>query len=244
MVVFPIYKYRVLIALEKSIIAHIAIWELCAGSVIEMDTQSDRSLRYDEIGERLLDAAAAVFAEQGYEGVRVADVAERAGVSTGAIYNRFAGKSEMLMSALKHRRRATLMSVGDTQNHGLLESLGSELVDEGDFSTLVFEAFAASRRDSRIAEILQDDIEQDLKNLTAWFEQAKDRSQVASGFSSESAALFCESLAVGIRTLAAVGVEMPQKQEWSNLISFLLQKIAGTDAEEIATVPATTAGLR
>ena len=37
----------------------------------------------------LIDAAAEVFAERGYDGAGVAEIARRAGVTTGAIYSRY-----------------------------------------------------------------------------------------------------------------------------------------------------------
>lgn len=47
----------------------------------------------------LLDAAAASFAEHGYNGATIADVAERAGVTTGAICRHFDGKEDLLAEA-------------------------------------------------------------------------------------------------------------------------------------------------
>src|SRR4051795_1681918 len=55
----------------------------------------------DEIGLRLLDAAAEVFAERGFEGAGVAEIARRAGFTTGAIYSRFAGKADLLAEAIR-----------------------------------------------------------------------------------------------------------------------------------------------
>ena len=49
---------------------------------------------------RLLDAAAAVFAEKGYDGAGVQEIARRAGLTTGAIYGRFSGKAELLREAI------------------------------------------------------------------------------------------------------------------------------------------------
>ena len=48
-----------------------------------------------EVRERLLAAAAAVFAEQGFERARLADVAERAGTSSSNIYKYFADKEAL-----------------------------------------------------------------------------------------------------------------------------------------------------
>ena len=40
------------------------------------------------------------FAERGYAGARVAEIAKRAGVTTGAIYSRYRGKAELLSEAI------------------------------------------------------------------------------------------------------------------------------------------------
>jgi TetR/AcrR family transcriptional repressor of mexJK operon len=45
--------------------------------------------------EQILRGAAAVFAEDGYEGASMSRIAARAGVSKGTLYNYFAGKAEM-----------------------------------------------------------------------------------------------------------------------------------------------------
>jgi len=46
----------------------------------------------------LLDAARAVFAEQGFSGASIADVVERAGSSVGSLYHHFGGKSELFLA--------------------------------------------------------------------------------------------------------------------------------------------------
>jgi AcrR family transcriptional regulator len=54
----------------------------------------------DSTRQRLLDAATEVFLEKGYDGTRVAEVARRAGLTTGAIYGNFDSKAELLTAAL------------------------------------------------------------------------------------------------------------------------------------------------
>jgi AcrR family transcriptional regulator len=57
----------------------------------------DAGLRgLDELGEALIGSAAEVFADQGYDSATVAEISRRAGVTTGAIYNRFSGKAGLL----------------------------------------------------------------------------------------------------------------------------------------------------
>src|SRR5438132_8164486 len=50
---------------------------------------------------RLLEAAVEVFAEDGYEGARVQEIARRAGLTTGAIYAQFRNKAELLQEAIE-----------------------------------------------------------------------------------------------------------------------------------------------
>ena len=53
--------------------------------------------------ERLLDAAARVFAQKGYSGTRILDVVAEAGLSTGAVYGRFSSKNDLLREAVSSR---------------------------------------------------------------------------------------------------------------------------------------------
>jgi len=53
--------------------------------------------------ERLLDAAAQVFARRGFGGASVDEIAETAGYSTGALYSNFGGKDELFLELLASR---------------------------------------------------------------------------------------------------------------------------------------------
>jgi AcrR family transcriptional regulator len=53
----------------------------------------------------LLEAAAKVFAHNGYAGASVDDVAEAAGFSTGALYSNFSGKEDLFIALFTERNR-------------------------------------------------------------------------------------------------------------------------------------------
>ena len=57
-------------------------------------------MEVDSTRQRLLDAATEVYLEKGYEGTRVAEIARRAGLTTGAIYGNFESKADLLTAAL------------------------------------------------------------------------------------------------------------------------------------------------
>jgi AcrR family transcriptional regulator len=55
----------------------------------------------DETGTALVDAALAVYLERGWQGASLAEIAGRAGLTTGAIYSRFSGKNELFAAVLE-----------------------------------------------------------------------------------------------------------------------------------------------
>jgi TetR/AcrR family transcriptional repressor of mexJK operon len=88
---------------------------------------SETELLSPEKQEQILRGAAAVFAENGYEGASMSRIAARAGVSKGTLYNYFGGKAEMFaawMSLECERNLAHVFDAGAT---------------EGDFETVLRE---------------------------------------------------------------------------------------------------------
>lgn len=57
-----------------------------------------------KLRERLIAAATAVFADNGYSGATLDGIAARAGVTKGGLYFHFAGKEELFFAALDHWR--------------------------------------------------------------------------------------------------------------------------------------------
>ena len=54
---------------------------------------------------RLIDAAAEVFCEEGFLQSSLADVADRAGYTIGAVYSNFASKDDLLFAVMRDRLR-------------------------------------------------------------------------------------------------------------------------------------------
>ncbi|ATB30938.1 TetR/AcrR family transcriptional regulator [Melittangium boletus] len=75
-------------------------------------TKTLRERLREETEQTLLEAGEQVFAEQGVLGTRIEDIAKRAGVAVGTIYNYFDDREELL-AALMDRRRAELVKTLD-----------------------------------------------------------------------------------------------------------------------------------
>lgn len=61
--------------------------------------------RDEHLRERLLDAATAAFAQNGYAGASLDAIAAGAGVTKGGVYFHFAGKEELFFAVLDHWQR-------------------------------------------------------------------------------------------------------------------------------------------
>lgn len=88
-----------------------------------------------DLDVQILESAAALLAELGYDGMSIEAVAARAGVGKATIYRRWAGKAELVLSAV----RAKGFPVDDTPDTGtvrgdllaVLGNLQQRLDDEG-----------------------------------------------------------------------------------------------------------------
>jgi AcrR family transcriptional regulator len=65
---------------------------------------------------RLLDAAAEVFAEKGFGGAAVDEIAERAGYTRGAFYSNFADKDDLFLTLFDQRLSEGIADVGRIVN--------------------------------------------------------------------------------------------------------------------------------
>lgn len=80
-----------------------------------------RERRKQQTRERIIAAAAASFAEQGFDGTTFDHIAERADVARATVFNYFSDKQELLSAYLGHRRewlRALLEDQAAKEQHG------------------------------------------------------------------------------------------------------------------------------
>ena len=69
-------------------------------------TRLTPAMRREQTRQLLLDAAAAVFAARGYHDASLAEIADTAGYTTGAIYSNFGSKEDLFLAVVEQRRAA------------------------------------------------------------------------------------------------------------------------------------------
>jgi TetR/AcrR family transcriptional repressor of uid operon len=180
----------------------------------------------DETRERLLDAAAEVFAERGYERAGVAEIARRAGLTTGAIYSRYAGKAELLLDAIDQRTHDEIRRLlgGDrpaARGTAVLEALGAHLVDPtpDPGQALLFEAFVAARRDPQVAAMLRRRIEDQDARLAKLVEEGKADGSIDPGLATDAVVQFSHAVGLGFLLYRTIERELPSQEDWNVVIT-------------------------
>lgn len=181
--------------------------------------------------QQLLDAAIEVFTERGFDKAGVAEIARRAGVTTGAIYSRWAGKREMLVDAvdvvmshhLLHLLGGSALSAPD-----VLASLGADLVvNEHDSSrALMLEAFVIARRDAEFGAMLDRRLDDEEGRLHTIVASGQTDGFIDPDLSVEAIVALCQAVGLGFAMRRVVNRPQPPADEWNTLIERLITAAA------------------
>ena len=190
----------------------------------------------------LIDAAVEVFAERGYDGAGVAEIARRAGVTTGAIYSRYSGKSELLLEAInrsfaRHIGEILAMAIEDSNNLKYKSGFGP-LGLIGDMTekvsttheALFLEAVVASSRDEKIATMINKRIENGAVFISKRIDALKANGRVSSQFDTDALKTYIIAMSLGFSILRAVNYKMPAKDDWQQVIKLTqdgIRNVAG-----------------
>jgi AcrR family transcriptional regulator len=147
---------------------------------------------------KLIDAAAALFAMQGYEAVSMRDIARVVGVTQASLYYHFRDKAELIQSALTHvfelRGRdlhAELAEHPDDQLEAFARWFAGTLLTDTIFSRLLYRELLDGTKE-RISQLSQTVLQLPFHSIT--------QAVVASGRSDEEAkaiALSCVGFILG-----------------------------------------------
>jgi AcrR family transcriptional regulator len=197
-------------------------------------------VRDDPIREKLIAAAAKVFAEKGYDRAGVAEIARRAGYTTGAIYGRFTGKAELLLAAIELRSNSELDQLFNEHRFegkvtDILTTVGSHLVSdvEDENGALLLEAFVAARRDPEVRQLLQESLDLRGDRLADLVAEAQLTGAIDPALDAEAVVRFCHAVGFGFLLFRAVDLTLPKEAPWEALIARLVDAL-----ESNTTTPA------
>lgn len=190
----------------------------------------------DRLGARLLEAAAAEFAERGYAGARVAGIARRADVTTGAIYSRYRGKADLLAAALSEATEDEFEALfADERFEGRLEDIlliaGSHLIDRPDGESpttpgMLLESFTASRHEPEVKLIIQRGMAERNRRLTEIVNAAKAQGGIDPELATDAIITFYNAVGLGFLLLEVTDAPLPAAADWERLIARLVAAVA------------------
>lgn len=175
----------------------------------------------DAIRDRLLGAAARVFARNGYEGTRILDIVREAGLSTGAVYGRFRSKNDLLRAAIVEQAGdvAHLDEPGTTRVADLIARMGRATTGElSDREAVRLEAFVASRREPEIAQAIAEASSALRMSMQPLVEAAALDGTVAGDIDPEAVVFFVRTVGLGLLLQRAAGLPAPDSNAWSTLV--------------------------
>jgi AcrR family transcriptional regulator len=118
----------------------------------------------DEVRDRIVDAAAKVFAAEGFAGATIDAIGQAAGFTKGAVYSNFESKDELFLALLdrefevRGEQIATVLdsSDGDTglAATALSRSVLDSVADHSDYYVLLVEYWLRAQRDPQLRERL------------------------------------------------------------------------------------------
>lgn len=225
-----------------------AVHPLSAAHRVDVDDIEAADAPADDTTSRLVRAAAEVFAEKGYDGAGVAEIARRAGLTTGAIYSRFSGKAELLAEAIRaftSDEFDQLFAQHRFQGRAtdLLSVVGSHLITRQATAgqAILLEAFVAARRHPEVNELLSAHLADRAGRLAAMVEESKANGLVDPSVDTGAVVHLAHSVGLGFLLFEAVGVEHPSPEAWQDLVDRVITSVAGTapQADPATTSPST-----
>lgn len=183
-----------------------------------------------DIEGRLLDAATDVFAERGYDRAGVAEIARRAGVTTGAIYSRYRGKAELLVEALDRHMAAHLEAVIASGELGtatdILATLGAHILEADKHhlasGALLLEATVAARREPELASMLERRLADERMRVAKVVDQAKAEGLFDPALDVDAVVTFIQSIGLGFVFFRTIGTPMPEPSDWQMIVDRLI----------------------
>jgi AcrR family transcriptional regulator len=182
----------------------------------------------------LLRTAAAVFAQHGYEGASVEEIAERAGYSHGAVYSNFAGKADLFLAVFEdymaERARELAATQEELADDAPLEQRARALADQWmerfasdrESFLLHLEFLAASRREPELAKRFGSRSAALRETIAAFIAHHQEKEGVEAPLPPSELALILRALGIGLAIEALVSPDAVRDDLYGDFVELLV----------------------
>lgn len=192
----------------------------------------------DVLRQRLLQAAAAVFARQGYDGTKIMDIVRESGLSTGAVYGRFRSKNDLLREAIVTRSgtAARVGADGVERVADLITAVATHTdAPLSDAEALRLEAYVTSRREPEVAAALAESYDVFRRRLAPLVAEAQVDGTVGDDVDADAVLFLVRILNLGLLLHRGSGLPGPDDDAWQPLVARLVASFGA----EAAPTPTT-----
>ena len=188
--------------------------------------QRDRSksVSVEPTRERILSAAAQLFAAHGFASASMPAIAERSGITAGAIYRHFKSKAELLLEVVKRALEALPLSFERSRgadDAALLPEFAARLTDPALtlLRQLSVEVHAAARRDPEVRQLLATYNETALRKIRALLEVERQASPRAAQWAPEFTARALMVFLMGLNHLDTLHPQLVGDRAWREFVA-------------------------
>ena len=174
-----------------------------------------------------------MFAEYGFEAARVAEIARRAGLTTGAIYARWLGKRDLIVDAVRYvvpQCMQPSVAVAEMPAHETLAALGSEILSTQNarISDVTLEALVSARRDDSFRAAVSQAMQEEAAKLSTIVSRGKAEGSVDPELSTQAIVALYQALGLGMHLVMSWESEVGHvpAAEWDALIGRLVAALS------------------
>lgn len=197
----------------------------------------------------LLTTAASVFAERGYQGASVEEIAERAGYSHGAVYSNFAGKEDLFLAVFEEYMAERARELATTQagldEDAPLETRARALADQWmerfsadrDSFLLHLEFLGQAGREPGMAERFGTRSAALRETVAAYIARFQEEEGTVAPLPPGDLAMVLRALGIGLAVEALVSPEAVRKGLYGDFVELLVTMLReqGSGAKEQAS---------
>lgn len=194
-----------------------------------------RRIPREETRTRIVEAAARVFAQRGYEAATLDEVAAQAGFSKGAVYSNFANKEELFLTLMRERIHQRIDAVGAaTAQPGSIEEqtarAGAELTgllaQQPDWHRLFIEFWGRAVRDETLRLELVEQRRPMRATIAAFLEDLSTRYGAKLPAAADDLAVIILALSNGIAIEQLADPETVDTKLYATALNLLLGAVA------------------
>ena len=197
-----------------------------------------RSPAPDSTRSRLIEAAAELFAERGYERTSIQDIARAAGLTTGAIYSNFRSKRDVLLAAIAEPAEAMGAVVGQARREGLsalqVIRIGAHRLVSGrgrrDRPILV-NAMVLASRDPIVGQKLRKGLAKTFREFARLVQAGQAEGSIDADVDADAYVHYAYAVTFGAYLLETAGVPPPDQESWDRLMNLLLSALSGNSPD-------------